>query len=130
MQQSTIIETVALGSISVILKDLMIWFELLVGLVCRHLENNDHEGAHQESTVDHFVTWIPRGAVMEYTILLVILISKKSGKFSCISVNHSEIQWAEVFVEWEVCEIVVDVEEECILEVLWWLVIRNPIQFI
>lgn len=130
MQQSTIIEAVALGGISVVLEYLMIWSELLVGLFCRHLKDNNHEGTHQESSVDHFVTGISRGAVMEYTILLVILISKESGKFSCISVNHSEVQWAEVLVEWEVREIVVDVKEECVLEVLWWLVIRNPIEFI
>lgn len=130
MQQSTIIETVALGGISVVLEDLVIWSELLVGLVGRHLKDDNHEGAHQESTVDHFVTGIPRGAVMEYTILLVILVSKESGEFSCISVNHSEVQWAEVLVEWEVREIVINVKEERILEVLWWLVIRNPIQFI
>ena len=67
---------------------------------------------------------------MENTILLVILISKESGKFSSISVNHSKVQWAEVLVEWEVSEIVVDVKEECILVVLWCLVIRNPIEFI
>ena len=130
MQQRTIIEAVALGSISVVLEDLMIWSELLVGLVCRHLKDHNHEGAHQESSVDHFVTGIPRGAVMENTILLVILISKESGKFSSISVNHSKVQWAEVLVEWEVSEIVVDVKEECILVVLWCLVIRNPIEFI
>lgn len=76
MQKSTIIEAVALGGVPVVLEDAMIWSELLVGLIRRHLEDDDHEGAHQESSVDHFVTWVCGGAVMENAIFLVILISE------------------------------------------------------
>lgn len=130
MQEGAIVEAVTLGCISIVLEDLVIWSELLVGLLRRHLEDDDHEGAHQESSVDHFVAGIHRGTIMEDAILLVVLIPEKSGELSCISVDHCEIERAEVLVEWEVGEIIVNIEEECILEVLWWLVIRNPIQFI
>ena len=67
---------------------------------------------------------------MENTVVLIVLISQKSSKLSGISVDHSEIKRTEVFVEWEISQIVVNVEKECILKVLWWLFIRNPIQLI
>jgi hypothetical protein len=41
-------------------------------------------------------------------------------------VHHSQIQWPEIFVEWSILEITVDVEEECILNVLRGLDIRDP----
>jgi len=37
--------------------------------------------------------------------------------------DHSQIQWTEIFVEWEIGKIVIDVEEEGILEVLWWFLV-------
>ena len=43
---------------------------------------------------------------------------------------HSKVQWPKVFVEWEVSQIVVDVEEESVLEVLWWFGVTNPVKFV
>ena len=44
--------------------------------------------------------------------------------------DHRKIEGTEIFVEWEVCQIVVDIEEEGILVILWWLGSRHPIQFV
>jgi len=43
--------------------------------------------------------------------------------------NHGQIQRSKIFVEWEISQVIVDVEEESILIILWWLSIGNPIQF-
>ena len=44
--------------------------------------------------------------------------------------DHGQIEWPEVLVEWKVSEVVVDVEEEGILEVLWWSEVADPIELI
>jgi hypothetical protein len=41
--------------------------------------------------------------------------------------NHGQIQGSKIFIEWEISKIVVYIEEECILEVLWWLYIRYKV---
>ena len=67
---------------------------------------------------------------MENSILLVILISQKSGELSGVSVNHCQIQGTEVLVEWKVGQIIIDIEEESVLVVLRRLCVTNPVQFI
>lgn len=44
--------------------------------------------------------------------------------------DHGQVQGTEVFVEREISQIVVDIEEESILEVLWWFGIGNPVEFV
>jgi hypothetical protein len=44
--------------------------------------------------------------------------------------DHREVERSEIFVEREVCQVVVDIEEERILVILRWLCARNPIEFI
>jgi len=44
--------------------------------------------------------------------------------------HHSKVERTEVLVEREVGQIVVDVEEECVLEVLRRLGIRNEVKLV
>ena len=44
--------------------------------------------------------------------------------------NHCQIQRSKIFVEGEIGQVVVDVEEESILVILRWLGVGNPKQFI
>lgn len=67
---------------------------------------------------------------MKNSILLVVLVSQKSGELSGVSVNHRQIQGTEVLVEWEVGQIIIDIEEESVLVVLRRLRVTNPVQFI
>ena len=67
---------------------------------------------------------------MEDTVVGVVLISQQTSKLSAVTVNHCQVQGTEVFVEREIGEVVVDVEEEGILEVLRWLHVTNPVQFV
>jgi hypothetical protein len=41
-----------------------------------------------------------------------------------------QVQWTEVLVERVISKLVVDVEEERILNVLRWLCVRNPVEFV
>ena len=47
----------------------------------RALENDDHEGTHEECPVDHLVRLVRR-AVVEDTIVRVVLVSQQSGQLS------------------------------------------------
>ena len=44
--------------------------------------------------------------------------------------HHRQIEWSEVLVEWEVSQIIINIEEEGILKVLWCLHVTHPVQFI
>ena len=130
MQESAVVEAVALGGVSVVCKHRVVRLKFLECLLGGHFKNDDHEGPHQESPVDHPVAGVSRGAVVENSILLVVLVSQKSGELSGVSMNHCQIQGAEVLVEWEVGQIVVNIEEESVLVVLRRLRVTNPVQFI
>ena len=41
--------------------------------------------------------------------------------------DHGQIEWAKILVEGKVREVIIDIEEEGILEILWWLDITDPI---
>jgi hypothetical protein len=45
-------------------------------------------------------------------------------------VHHGKIKGSKIFVEWEVSEILINIEEESVLVILRRLGIRNPVQFI
>lgn len=44
--------------------------------------------------------------------------------------DHSQVEGAEVFVEWEISEIVVNVKKESVLEVLGRLGVSDPVEFV
>jgi len=82
VKEGTIVEALTLGGISVVLEHAVVWLELLVGLLSGHLEDNDHESSHEESSIDHPVAWSTRTAVVEYPVLRVVLVSKESCQLS------------------------------------------------
>ena len=67
---------------------------------------------------------------MENTVLLEIFVSEKSSELAGKPMHHRQIQRSKILVEWEIRQVVVDVEEESILVILRWLRVRNPKQFI
>ena len=44
--------------------------------------------------------------------------------------DHGKVKRTEVLIEWEVGQIIIDVEEEGVLEVLRRLGIRNPVELV
>ena len=67
---------------------------------------------------------------MEYLALPVVRVLEQTSKLSCKSVDHGKVEWTEVFVEWVVGEVAVDVEKECIFIILRWLSICDPVQLV
>ena len=57
---------------------------------------------------------------MEYPVLGVVLVSEESCQLTSVSMDHRQVEGPEILVEWEVGQIVIDIEEESVLEVLWW----------
>ena len=129
LQKGALVEAVAFGGISVSLEERVVGLQNLICLLRRTLEDNDHEAAHKESTVDHLV-WLLGCAVMEDTILLVVLVSEQSCELPGVPMDHGEVQRTEVLVEWHVSKVIIDVEEEGIFVVLGRLVVRNPVQLV
>lgn len=107
----------------------MVRFEHLVSLLSRTLEDDDHEAAHQEGPVHHLLRLLG-SAIVEHLIFGVIFVPEESGELPRVSVYHCQIKWPEIFVKRHVSQIIVDVEEESLLEVLRWLIIRYPKEFI
>ena len=107
----------------------MVGTEHVPGLLRRAFQDDYHESTHEERPIDHLVRLIG-SAIMEDTIVGVVLVAQQPGQFPRIPMHHRQVQRTEIFVEREVRQIVVDIEEECILVILWWLCARDPIEFI
>lgn len=127
MEQSAIVKAVTFWSIPVMFEQLVIRLKLFMSLISSHLKDNDHESTHQEGSIDHFVSWSVTRTVMENPVFLIVLISKQPCKLSTISMNHCQIEWTKVLVEWKISKIIINVEKECVFEVLWRLGVWNPI---
>lgn len=123
MKEGAIIKALTLGGISIVLEHAVVWLELLIGLLSGHFEDDDHESSHQECSIDHPITWTPRTAVVEYPVLRVVLVSEESCQLSGVSVHHGKVQGSEILVEWEIGQIIVNIEEEGVLKILWRLCI-------
>ena len=107
----------------------MVGTEHVVCLLGRALEDDYHEGTHEEGPIYHLVCLV-RSAVVEDSIVGVILVAEQPSQLSRVPMDHREVERSEIFVEREVCQVVVDIEEERILVILRWLCARNPIEFI
>lgn len=130
VKQSAIVEALTLGRVSVVAEKRVVWLELGVGVLRLHFEDDDHEGAHQEGTIHDLVSRVRRGAVVEDPILCEVLVAKETSQLTRESVDHGEVKRAEILVEGKVGQIVVYVEEERILVVLWRLEVRDPEQLV
>lgn len=130
VKQSAIVEALTLGRVSVVAEKRVVWLELGVGVLRLHFEDDDHEGAHQEGTIHDLVSRVRRGAVVEDPILREVLVAKETSQLTRESVDHGEVKRAEILVEGKVGQIVVYVEEERILVVLWRLEVRDPEQLV
>lgn len=61
---------------------LVVWLKLFEGIVSRHFQNDDHEGAHEESSVNHFGSGFAGSAVVEHSVVRVVLVSKQSRELT------------------------------------------------
>ena len=104
----------------------MVRLELGIRVLGLHLENDDHEGAHEEGTIHDSVSRISRGAIVEDPVFLEILIAQEASKLSREPVNHRKVQGTKIFVERKVRKIIINIEEEGVLVILWRLQVGHP----
>ena len=129
LQHRALVQAVALACISVRFEKTMIWTEHIPSFFCCALQNYYHKGTHKKCSINHLVSLV-WGAIVEDSVVWIVLVAKKPSKFARVPVNHCKIEWTEVFIEREVCQVIINIEEERVLVVLRWLCTRYPIQFI
>jgi hypothetical protein len=129
LEHRALVETVALASISIRFEKTVVGSEHVPCLLGGALQNDYHESTHQECAIDHLVSLVG-GTVVKDTIVGVVLVAQQPSQLARIPMDHCQVQGTEIFVEREVRQIIVDIEEECILVILRWLCARYPIQFV
>lgn len=67
---------------------------------------------------------------MENLVCLEVFVSQKTSELAGEPVHHRKIKGTKIFIEGEVRQIVVNVEEEGVLVVLGRLQVGHPIQLI
>lgn len=126
LQESALIEAIALAGISIWFEQAVVGSKHIPSLLRRAFQNNDHESTHQKCSIDHLISLVT-GAIMENPIIRIILIPEQPRQLPGVPVDHGEVEGAEVLIEWEVCQIIVNVEKEGILVILGWLRSRHPV---
>ena len=107
----------------------MVWTEHVPCLLCRAFQNNYHERSHQESAINHLISFLS-GTVVEDAVIGIILVSEQPGQFSGVPMHHCQVQRTEIFIEREIRQVIINIEEKSILVILGWFRVRNPIQFV
>lgn len=51
-------------------------------------------------------------------------------KLTAIAMHICEVEWTKILIERSITEFVVDVKKEGILDILGWLSVCNPVQFV
>lgn len=126
MENSALVITVTLAGISKWPQGAVVLGKTTVSFLSTHFKNDDHESAHEEERVCHLS--LVCAGVVEYSGVVLAVYLVKFGQFPTVAVHHGQIQWPKVFVKWHVYEIIIDVEEESFLVVLWGLDVGHPVE--
>lgn len=129
VEQSALVVALTFACISVRLKLVDVLPEACVGLFGGITQDNDLETPHQECAVDHLRGFRTR-TVVEDSTLLVGLVSQQPSQLPSESVGVCKRVGTEVFIEWKVHQVIVDVEKEGVLVVLRRLLVSYPEQFV
>jgi len=76
LEQSTLVEAVSLRGISVGFEKLLIGLEDLICLFSRALKDDNHETAHEECSINHFLRLF-RSTVVENPVVSIVLVSEQ-----------------------------------------------------
>jgi hypothetical protein len=129
LEHRALIFAVSLRGISVGLEQGVVGFESSEGLFSSTLHDDDHEGGHEEGAVDQLVRLLG-GAVVKHPVVHIVFVLEQSSQLPGIPVDHSQVEWAEVFVEGVVDQVVVDVKEKGIAVVLRGVAVGDPVEFV
>ena len=86
--------------------------ELAESLLSVHLENDDHEGAHEVGGVGEFDIVSGLGVVVDSRASLEAVTLEQLLELAAESVRHCKVQWSEVLVEWHIGQILQSAEAE------------------
>lgn len=84
----------------------MVRLEEFPGRLCLHLEDDNHECAHEEGTVSHLVILV--AAVVEKSVVFVLRIGEETDELPYELVNHGQVQRTKIVVECVVDELLID----------------------
>ena len=127
LEEGALIQAISLAGISVGLEKWCIWLKSGVSILGGHVQQDDHEGAHKERSIDHLVRFVGR-TVVKNSIVLVFHVPQEPRQLPCIPMNHGQIQWAEVLIEGKVSQIIINIEEKGVPVILWRLTVAHPVK--
>lgn len=99
--------------VSVWNKFIVVRTESLPCFFCALLQDNNHEGSHEEGSITLLV--VVEASVVVNLIILVLLIVHELLKLLAEEMNFSKVKWTEIGEVWFVNQIVVDAEVEGVL---------------
>ena len=105
VQDSALVVTLALASISVRLKKLVVVFELSKCLLSVNFQDNNHECAHQEAGICHLGSVSAHRVVINASFALELLPVEKLSQLSAVAMHHRQVEWPEILVKWHVCQV-------------------------
>ena len=68
--------------------------------------------------------------MVNFCVSLIKIRLEKFRKFSTVTVNVRKIKGTEILIERHVGQIIINIEEECIFDILRRLGIGDPIKFV
>jgi len=129
LEQSALVQAVSFRGVSVRFEESMVRPEHVVCFFSSALEDDYHESTHQERSVYHLVGLFRR-AVMENAVRSIVLVLQESGELTRKPMHHRQVERAKIFIEGEVCKVVINVEEKGILVVLRRVRSGHPVELV
>jgi len=127
----TFVVAFSLAGVSVIPKKAVHGSNFVPGLLCSEAESNNHEGSDQESAVGELHVVVGGLRVVEDPhVSRILLRGEKFVQLAAVTVDHCQVEGAEVLVEGHVGEVAVDVEEEGVVDIGRGLRVTDPVQLV
>ena len=99
VRDEAVIIAIATTGVSEWLEVGLVDLELSVGLLCVHLQNDHHEGAHEVGRVRDLRKVRALRVVIDPGLPLEALRLEELLELAAESVRHGEVKWTEVLVE-------------------------------
>jgi len=121
MKHCAIVIAITFTGVAVSTDIWMVRLELCISLLSINSENYHHEGAHQVASIRYFGVVLAVAVMVDARVALKVFALEQLRQFSAEAMRHCQVQWAKVFVERHVDQVIVNVEKESVVDVLGWL---------
>ena len=126
VEVSAAVGTVSHCCITVRYKLVVVRAESLPGIIGRLVQDDDHEGTHEEGCIT--LLGVVKGSIMVDLVVLVLLVIHELLQLFAKQMDLSEIQWPKVCKERLVHQIIVNAEVEGVLTGLRRVLIADPVE--